>query len=379
MYRTMVILIGIVLILVTVGIVMLASTSSVQGGTQYHDPLFFVKRQAVGLVVGAFIALFAARLDYHYWRPLAIPLALASLVLLVLVLIPGVGQTVKGSSRWLRMGPATFQPSELAKFSSVILISWWMSRFQLHARELRMGLVYPLALLGLFLGLVFIEPDFGTTMLLAMVGMLLLFLGGSRVGYLAVAGVGGATLFSLAILHDPVRLRRITAFLDPEQYARKEAFQLLNAIYAFVVGGGRGVGFGQSLQKHFYLPEAHTDFIFAIIGEELGMKGSLGVLALFLGLFLCGLYISYRAPDRFGQLLGCGCTLMLSLQALINMGVVTGSLPTKGLPLPFISFGGSSLVASMALVGVLLNLARQAISEEDERDARCIRDAARRI
>ncbi|MBP7830500.1 MAG: putative lipid II flippase FtsW [Kiritimatiellae bacterium] len=375
----MVILIGIVLILVTVGIVMLASTSSVQGGTQFHDPLYYVKRQAVGLVVGAFIALFAARVDYHYWKAFAIPLALCSLVLLALVLVPGIGLTVKGSSRWLRLGPVTFQPSELAKFSSVILIAWWMARFQLHAREFRMGLAYPLSILGLFLGLVFAEPDFGTTMLLAAVGMLLLFLGGARIGYLAVAGAGGATLFGLAILHDPVRLRRITAFLDPEQYARNEAFQLLNAIYAFVVGGGRGVGFGQSLQKHFYLPEAHTDFIFAIIGEELGIKGSLGVLVLFMGLFLCGLHISHRAPDRFGQLLGFGCTLMLTIQAAINMGVVTGSLPTKGLPLPFISFGGSSLVASMAMIGVLLNLARHAVAEEAERDARCIRDAAHRI
>jgi len=260
-----------------------------------------------------------------------------------------------------------------------VLIAWWMARFQPHARELRIGLVYPLGLLSIYLGLVFVEPDFGTTLLLALVGMLLLFLGGARVGHLAVAGVLGATLFSLAVMHDPVRMRRITAFLDPEQYARREAFQLLSAIQAFVVGGGRGVGLGQSLQKHFYLPEAHTDFIFAIIGEELGLKGSLGILALFMGLFFCGMLISQRAPDRFGQLLGCGCTLMLTLQAAINMGVVTGSLPTKGLPLPFISFGGSSLVASMAMVGVLLNLARHAIAEDDDRDARCIRDAARRI
>ena len=375
----MYILIGIVLILLTLGVIMLASTSSVQGDTQFHDSLYYVKRQGVGLVVGVFIAIFAARLDYRYWKWLAIPLALCSVVLLVLVLVPGIGLTVKGSTRWLRAGPITFEPSELAKFSSLVLIAWWMARFQLHVRELRMGLVYPLGLLAVYLGLVFVEPDFGTTLLLAMVGMLLLFLGGTRVGFLAVAGAGGAALFSLAILHDPVRMRRITAFLNPELYARNEAFQLLNAIYAFVVGGGRGVGFGQSLQKHFYLPEAHTDFIFAIIGEELGMTGSLGIVVLFLGLFLSGMYISHRAPDRFGQLLGCGCTLMLTLQAVINMGVVTGSLPTKGLPLPFISFGGSSLVASMAMVGVLLNLARHAIAEDAERDALCIRDAARRI
>lgn len=379
MYRIMYIVMGIVLILLALGFIMLASTSSVQGQTQFHDSLFFVKRQALGLVVGACAALFAARLDYRFWKVLAIPLAVVALVLLGLVLVPGIGLTVKGSSRWLRLGPVTFQPSELAKFSSVVLLAWWMARFQRRAAELRWGALYPLMLLGLYMGLVFLEPDFGTTLLLGMVGLLVLFLGGTRFGYLAVAGVAGATLFSLAILHDPVRLRRIMAFLNPEQYARNESFQLLNAIYAFVVGGGRGVGFGQSLQKHFYLPEAHTDFIFAIVGEELGLAASLGVVALFLGLFLCGMLISFRAPDRFGQLLGCGCSLMITLQAIINMGVVTGSLPTKGLPLPFISYGGSSLVASLLMVGVLMNLARHAILEEAQRDDLCIRDAAHRL
>lgn len=379
MWKTTSILIGIVLILTTLGIIMLASTSGVQGAAQFNDPYHFVKRQAVGCVVAAVAGLLAAAIHYRAWRVLALPLALFSLALLVLVFVPGIGMTIKGSSRWLRLGPMTFQPSELAKFSSVVLLAWWMVREQRHAHELGRGLVVPLVMLGAFLVLIFMEPDFGTTMLVAVVGMAVIFLGGARIGYLLVAGSLGLVAFTLAILHDPVRMKRITAFLQPEQHARNEAFQLLNAIYAFVVGGATGVGLGGSLQKHFYLPEAHTDFIFAIIGEELGLGASLGVLGLFLGLFLCGMWISWRAPDRFGRLLGAGLTLMLTTQAALNIGVVTGSLPTKGLPLPFISFGGSSLVASSVMVGVLVNLARHAIVEEEERDTRCIRDIAHRL
>ncbi len=379
MWRTASILIGIVLILITLGIVMLASTSGVQGATAFSDPLYFLKRQAVWLLVAVVAAVFSTYLDYHYWRVLAIPLMLFSVVLLVMVLIPGVGLTVKGSSRWLRVGPASFEPSELAKFSTVVLLAWWMARVQRHAAELKLGLFIPLAALGVVLGLVFIEPDFGTTMLIALVGMMMMFAGGTRVSYLVVAGMIGLAGFSLAVMQDAERTRRIIAFLNPEKYAKDEAFQLLNAIYAFVVGGAAGTGLGHSLQKHFYLPEAHTDFIFAIIGEELGLAASLLVVLLFFSFLLCGVRISSRAPDKFGRLLGLGLTLMVSLQAVINIGVVTGSLPTKGLPLPFISFGGSSLVVSLMMVGVLVNIASQAGEEPADDGSRFIRDSAHRL
>ena len=174
-------------------------------------------------------------------------------------------------------------------------------------------------------------------------------------------------------------MRRIIAFLNPEKYATNEAFQLLSAKYAFVVGGGYGVGLGQSLQKHFYLPEAHTDFIFAIIGEELGLAASLLVVVLFVALFLCGMRISFRAPEQFGKLLGFGITLMITMQAAINIGVVTGSLPTKGLALPFISFGGSSLVISLGMIGVLINIARQIGDDTEGDERRFIKDSAHRL
>ena len=379
MWKTTSILVGIVLVLVTLGVVMLASTSSVQGDTLFHDPNYFLKRQLIWLAIAFVAAFLTSNIDYHYWKPLAIPLTLFSVALLVMALVPGVGLTIKGSSRWLRFGPANFQPSELAKFATVVFLAWWMARVQRHALELTRGLIIPLTGLGLILGLIFIEPDFGTTMLIGVVGMALMFVGGSRASYLVVAAAVGLCGFTLAVMQNALRMRRITAFLNPEKYAKDEAFQLLNAIYAFVVGGGAGVGLGQSLQKRFYLPEAHTDFIFAILGEELGLAASLLVVVLFLGLFICGVRISFSAQDQFGKLLGFGVTLMIVLQAAINIGVVTGSLPTKGLPLPFISFGGSSLLMSLAMVGVLVNIARQSGDESEPDESRCIKDAAHRL
>ncbi|MBU0677256.1 MAG: putative lipid II flippase FtsW [Verrucomicrobia bacterium] len=379
MWKTTSLLTGCVLILVTLGVVMLASTSSVHGASAHGDSLYFVKRQCVWLVVAILASFVAIRLDYHYWRDLAIPLAVFTLALLVMAVLPGVGISIKGSSRWLRFGPVRFQPSELAKLSSVVLLAWWMAKNQRHAEKLTNGLLLPLAGLGLFLGLIFVEPDFGTTLLIGVVGMLIMLIGGTRISYLVIAGALGLTGFTLAIMQNAERMRRIIAFLNPEKYAKDEAFQLLNAIYAFVIGGGRGVGLGQSLQKRFYLPEAHTDFIFAIIGEELGITASMGVIVLFLLIFLAGMHIALKAPDIFGRLLGFGITVLIALQAVINIGVVTGCLPTKGLPLPFISFGGSSLVMSCVMVGILINVARQSSGDLIDDDNRTIKDRARRI
>ncbi len=379
MWRTASILVCIVLVLITLGIVMLASTSGVQGQTQFDDPNYFLKRQVAWLVIACIAGIVTSSVDYHVWRPLAVPLLVVSAILLILAIVPHIGLTIKGSSRWIRLGPMNFQPSELAKFSVIIFLAWWMARIQRHAVEFKLGLFIPLASLGVILGLIFIEPDFGTTLLIATVGMTMMFMGGTRMGYLLVAAVTGLCGFALAVMHNEVRMRRITAFLYPEKYEKTYAYQLWNAIYAFVVGGGYGVGLGQSLQKHFYLPEAHTDFIFAILGEELGLAASILVIVLFLGLFICGIRISSRSTDQFGRLVGFGITLMITLQAAINIGVVTGCLPTKGLPLPFISFGGSSLVTSFAMIGVLVNIAGKAAANPREAESHFIKDAAHRI
>jgi cell division protein FtsW len=358
MWKTTSVLIAIVLLLITLGIVMLASTSTLQGQNQFGDPNYFIKRQLLWLVIASIGAVITSRIDYHVWRSMAIPLVVVTAILLVMTLIPHIGQTVKGSSRWLRFGPVTFQPSELAKFSSIVMLSWWMARVQRRAEEFKRGLIIPLGCLGVLLLLIFVEPDFGTTMLIAVVGFALMFAGGSRFSYLLISALLGLLAFTLAIMQDAERTRRIVAFLNPEKYAQDEAFQLLNAIYAFVIGGGMGTGLGQGLQKRFYLPEAHTDFIFAILGEELGLGASVLVVLLFVAFLICGARICVRAPDKFGRLMAFGITLMVVIQAMINIAVVTGCMPTKGLPLPFISFGGSSLLISLSMIGVLINIAR---------------------
>lgn len=371
-------LIAAVVILLSVGIVMLASTSTVRGSAAFDDPHYFLKKQLVWLLIALLSGVLFARFDYHWWQKLAVPVAGVALVLLTLVLVPGIGRMIGGSRRWLRIGPFSVQPSEFAKFAMIVLLAWWMSRVGRRAAFFREGLLYPMSLLGIFVLLMILEPDFGTTLLTGVVGMSILFAGGARIGYLVVTGVCGMCAFVLAIMRDPVRMGRVLAFLMPEKYP-VTAYHLAQSKIAFIRGGLRGVGLGESLQKQFYLPEAHTDFIFAIIGEELGLLFTGLIVCLFIVILFCGILISNRAPDLFGRLLGFGLTMMITIQAAINMGVVTGCLPTKGLPLPFISYGGSSLVMSVVCVCVLLNIAAHCGERGGDSHTRPIKDRADRF
>lgn len=364
MWRTASVLVGITLILTALGLVMLASTSGIHAEQQVGDPLYYVKRQLVALCFAMVMAFFVSRIDYHWWNRFALPLAVLAAVLLILALLPGIGVRAGGSNRWIRLGPINFQPSELGKLAAIVVISWYMARTQRHVKRFGKGLLVPLLYLGVIVGLIFLAPDYGTTALVAVVGLILMYAGGTRLNYLCITAVLGVGAFGLAILQSPLRVRRIMAFLDREKYASDEAYQLLNALYAFVVGGARGVGLGESIQKRFYLPESHTDFIFAIIGEELGLIASLSVVLLFAIFFGVGMRIAYCVTDLFGKLLALGITLMITLQAALNMAVVTGVAPTKGLPLPFISYGGSSILMSMVMVGLLVNIALQAETDE---------------
>lgn len=350
-------LVGIVACLITVGVVILYSTSGMPGVSDSPDPAAILRRQVLWIVLGSIAFLVTSRLDYRLWRHLAVPVAALTLILLAMVITPGVGTEVQGSTRWLQMGRVRFQPSEFAKLALVILLSWWMARVQRNPEGFKRGLVIPCAMIGVFGVLIIIEPDFGTTLLLMAVGMSILFVGGTRPSYLFLAGLAGLSTVGLLIAHNPERMGRIIAFLNPPKYASDEAYQLLQALYAFVAGGLHGVGLGNSFQKRDYLPEAHTDFIYAILGEELGLWGSLGVLLLFLGFFVCGIRISSTVEDRFGKLMAFGITMLITMQAALNIGVVTGSLPTKGITLPFISFGGSSMLVSLSMVGILVNIA----------------------
>ncbi len=360
MQRTISVLIAAVLILTTIGLVMLFSASMVRGDTDFNDTAYFIKRQGIWMFLSLITAAVCARLDLRWLRKAAPPVTAVCLLMLVLVLIHGIGVEVNGSWRWLKLGPLRVQPSEFSKIGIILAFSWWISRRRRYMHTFKRGLLPPLAALGLFAVLLLIEPDFGTTILVGLVTMSLLYIGGVRPFYLF--GFAGAGLGALAVLllHNENRMRRIFAFLDPEKYSQAEAWQLINGINAFASGGAYGVGLGNSIQKYHYLPESHTDFILPIIGEEFGLVSTLIVLILFVVIFICGLRIAARASDDFGRFAALGVTLMITFQAIINLAVVTGCMPTKGLALPFISYGGSSLLVSAAMVGILINVAHTA-------------------
>lgn len=352
-------LVFIVILLLAIGILLLASASSTKA-VKMGDTFYYVKKQMVWLLLGVIGCVVAAFFDYHWLHKARtnILLIAATILLLLLVFVPGVGHTVNGSYRWIRLGPlGGFQPSEFAKITVVVMLATWMTLKGRFAATVKYGLVIPLASLGIMLGFIFLEPDYGTTFLLAAVGAGIMFLGGTRPSHLVVCGVLGLMLFSLAVMHDPVRLTRFLSFLFRDAYP-DASYQLNQSETAFALGGIWGDGYMQSVQKLDFLPEAHTDFIFAILGEEFGIIASMLVVVLFVLLMIFGLGIARRAPDRFGFLLATGMTMLLSLEAFINIGVVTGCLPTKGLALPFMSAGGSSMISSMVAVGVLLNVAR---------------------
>ncbi|RZO87374.1 MAG: putative lipid II flippase FtsW [Kiritimatiellaceae bacterium] len=353
MHRTVTPLITVVLLLVALGMLVLMSASSERSS----DASYFVERQLIWLGISVVAAVVTARLDYRLYERAVLPLALVSIGLLVLVRIPGIGKMVNGSWRWLQVGPMTIQPSEFAKPVFIIVMSWWLARSMRRLEEIRYGLVIPFLLLASFAVPILVEPDYGTTLLVAAVGLCLMMMAGTPM--LPLMGVAGVGLLGVAMLifQNPERMGRIMAFLDPQAHEQGKAWQLANSLRAFASGELFGVGFGNSFQKYHYLPEAHTDFIFPIIGEELGLIASLLVVVMYGVLFATGMQVARRAQDLFGRFLAHGIALMIALQALINFAVVTGSAPTKGLALPFISYGGSSILASSIMFGILLNIA----------------------
>lgn len=374
MQRTITVLIAAVLILVTVGLVMLFSASMVH----YENSEYFIFRQMIWMVVSLIFAVICTQIDFQLFRKAALPLAVLCAVALVLVRVPGVGHSVKGSWRWIQIGPLTVQPSEFAKVGMILAAAWWISRRRRYMHTFKRGILVPMLGLGLFAGLLLVEPDFGTTILTGLVVVTLLYVGGVRPVHLFGFGAVGAAGFAILLLNNANRMGRIFAFVDPEKYAQGEAWQLINALNAFASGGAYGTGLGNSIQKYHYLPEAHTDFIFPIIGEELGLPATLIVLLLFLVVFICGLFIAARANDDFGRFSALGFTLMITFQAMINLAVVTGSMPTKGIALPFISYGGSSLLVCASMVGMLVNVAHTARSPKAKKRTALFKDKKRK-
>ena len=349
--------------LLCLGTVMVLSASFVTAGHYFHDPYFFFKRQLAWIAIGLFAFGICLRVDYWEWKRFAPLFLVVTFFLLVAVLIPHVGRNVNGSQRWLGFGSLVFQPSELAKLTMVVYVAAWLSdRKPKQIQSFARGALPVLVIVGVAAGLILKEPDLGTAAALVATAFVLLYVSGVPLGqFAAILGLALPGL-ALAIFGSAYRRQRFLAFLDPGSKANALAsgYHTLQGLYALGSGGLFGVGLGLSRQKYFYLPEEHTDFIFAVLGEELGFLGGLAVLALFAVLLWRGYRTAAAAPDMFGTLLGAGLTTMLAVQAVVNIGVVTAVLPVTGIPLPLISYGGSSLVFTLAGIGMLANISRHA-------------------
>ena len=344
--------------LIALGLVMLFSTGAFARDS-HGDMYLFVKRQGFWLVVGIIAALIAASVDYHFWRKWWWVFFAGSAFLLLLCFIPPIGQRINGSSRWINLGFGTLQPSEFAKISSIFFVAWWFSREDITFEKLKNGLLLPVSILGVPMVLIVLEVDIGNTALIGAAALAMIFVAGGALRWLAVlAPMAFASIFLVA-LAVPERVQRLVAFTDPEKYRLCEGLQQWQGLIAFGSGGFDGVGLGEGRQKMHYLPYAHTDFIFPMIGEELGLKATALTVLAFLVILLCGALISANARDRFGMLLGFGCTMLITIQSMVNLGVTTSLLPNKGMPLPFISYGGSNLVVCLFLIGLLVNIHRQ--------------------
>lgn len=345
--------------LLALGLVMVYSASAPLAAEEVGSSFHVVARQALYAGLGIAVAVGCALVPPDAWRRLAPWVLLAGLVALVLVLIPGIGIEVSGANRWLALGPFRVQVSEPFKVAFVLYLAGYMVRKgEGRLGTFTQGLLPILVIAGLSAGLLLVEPDFGGAVMVVGTGLVMGFLGGIRLRHLLAAGLALLPMAAWAVFGSDYRYQRVVAFLDPMAYSQDSGFQLRQSLIAFGRGEHTGVGLGDGIQKLFYLPEPHTDFIFAVIGEELGLAGTLGVLALFAVLVHRGFTIAERAPDAFSRLVAQGLTFILGLQALAHMGVNLGLLPTKGLTLPLVSYGGSSLVTTLAALGILASIDR---------------------
>jgi cell division protein FtsW len=361
-----------VLGMLVIGIVMLLSTSAF-AKESHGDIYFFVKRQAVWLGVGLVVCATAAIVDYHFWlRTWWIWFALA-LVTLAFCFVPHFGMRINGSRRWVTLGPASFQPSEIAKVAVIFFLAAWFGIREKESSRLVQGFVIPFAIVCAAMVLIVTEVDLGTTALVGATMFVMMFVAGTHpalLGLLSLTGLGGILFVAT---HMSERMGRLAAFMDPERFKEDAGLQQMQALIAWGSGGMEGLGLGNGRQKMLYLPYAHTDFIFPMIGEELGLRVSLLVVFLFVVIIVCGLMIALHAKDREGLLLGCGIVSLLGLQAAVNIGVTTSLLPNKGLPLPFISYGGSNLAACLFGVGLLLNIYRHGVLDPAKKKSAVIR------
>jgi len=348
-----------VLILLSIGIVMVFSSSSLIAVKRFDDGYYFLKKQALFAFAGIILLLIFMRIDYRFWKGKVrvYSILVITLILLILVLIPGIGVQVGHARRWFRIFGFSFQPSELAKLGLIVFLAYSLERKAKKIKSFSIGFLPNIAVAALFSFFVLLQPDFGTAGMMALVVFVLLFAAGVRAFYLIGTIVMAGIVSCLLIMRSEYRLKRVLTFLGYLSDPLGASYQIKQSLLAFGSGGLWGAGLGNGRQKLFYLPEPHTDFILSVIGEELGLIGVFAILILFFLLLNSGIMLSLKARDLFGTYLGLGITSLIGIEAAINMGVVMGLLPTKGSTLPFVSYGGTSLVIKLMSVGIMLNIA----------------------
>ena len=347
------------MILLGIGIVMIYSASAIYAFDRMGDSGYFIKRHLAYLAMGTVLAFWAASIDYKNLRKHALTILGVSIALLVFVLIPHVGHSTGGARRWFKVLGFSFQPSEFLKLTLIFYMADYLERRRSSLKDLKRTVLPALFILGISAGLILKQPDLGTAVTVSMVILILFFAAGFDIKYLLTIIVGAAPALGYLMLAKPYRRKRILAFFHPWDDPRGVGFQIIQSFLALGSGGIFGVGLGKSQQKLFYLPESHTDFIFSIIGEELGFIGASAVIILFIVFIFAGMVIVFRSRSVFSQLLSLGLVSLISIEVVINIGVSIGALPTKGLSLPFISYGGTALLANMMALGLLVNISKE--------------------
>ncbi len=338
---------------------MIYSSSYIWAEYKFNDAYKYVKQQSLFAIIGAILMIIVSKIDYKIYYKKAWPIFICSIILLILVLIPGIGSVRNGSRSWFGIGSFGIQPSEAAKLSLIILTSKYLTNSNKFIKDIKKGVIPILLVLFLVFGLIMFQPDFGTGMIIVVSIIALLYIAGVNIKFFIGLGLIGIVGIILLIIVAPYRMDRITSFIDPWKDPLGTGFQIIQSLYAIGPGGLLGQGFLNSRQKHFYLPEPQTDFIFSIISEEFGIAGVLIVSSLFIFILYCGMKIALNSKDSFGKYLAFGMTFQMLIQTLMNLMVVIGLIPVTGVTLPFLSYGGSSLLISMVSIGIILNISKQ--------------------
>jgi cell division protein FtsW len=359
------VLIIVTAMLVMIGIIMVYSSSAVLARERMNDGYYFLKKEIVFAGIGFAMLVIASKVPYQFWRKMVYPILGFAFILLILSFVPGLKNTAGGASRWIKLGPVTFQPSEFAKFALIIFLAYSLEKKASRIKSFGVGFVSNAAVAAVLILMVLVQKDLGAAFMLCVITALMMFVAGVRLSYLGASLLSAIPAIYFLVASVGYRRKRVLAFLDPWSDRYGTGFQIIQSLVSFNEGGIFGKGLGEGQQKLFYLPEAHTDFIFSVLGEELGLIGVLVVIGLFMVFFWRAVLIGLKAPDLFGRYLAFGLSVFIGVQALFNICVVMGLLPTKGLVLPFISYGGSALTTFLIAVGVLLNISTYKVNKKE--------------